>query len=279
MTGVSRREGIGWATVQRLANGGAAVFTQGWTAHDAGQPWGADEGFEAGGHAGHLDIDLAEPDAPARVVEAAVAAVGPLDVLVANHAASADQNLEQLTAEAIDHTLAVNVRATLLLVQAFAAAHAGGPGGRVILLTSGQGRGPMARELPYVGEQGRALRARRPRWPTTSPRAGSPSTPSTRARPTPAGRRRRSSSRRPPRCRAGRWGTPDDAARLIAWLASDGVGLGHRPGHRLGRWVPLRRRLVRASAALCGERQRLALRGGCGVPRRSSGTVLGPIAA
>ena len=75
MTGVSRREGIGWATVQRLAEGGTAVFTQGWTAHDAEQPWGADEGFEAGGHAGHVDIDLAEPDAPARVVDAAVAAV------------------------------------------------------------------------------------------------------------------------------------------------------------------------------------------------------------
>ena len=74
MTGVSRREGIGWATVQRLANAGATVFTQGWTAHDAEQPWGADEGFEAGGHAGHLDIDLAEPDAPARLVEAALAA-------------------------------------------------------------------------------------------------------------------------------------------------------------------------------------------------------------
>ena len=241
MTGVSRREGIGWATVQRLANGGAAVFTQGWTAHDAGQPWGADEGFEAGGHAGHLDIDLAEPDAPARLVEAAVAAVGPLDVLVANHAASADQNLEQLTAEAIDHTLAVNVRATLLLVQAFAAAHAGGPGGRVILLTSGQGRGPMARELPYVASKA-ALSG-------LVDLAGRP--------PRPARNHRQRRQPGPDRHRLGvegdrRAGDRRDAARPLGNArrrrAADrvagvgGVGLGHRPGHRLGRWVPLRRR-------------------------------------
>ena len=220
MTGVSRREGIGWATVQRLANAGATVFTQGWTAHDAGQPWGADEGFEAGGHAGHLDIDLAEPDVPARVVDAAVAAVGPLDVLVANHAASADQNLEQLTAEAIDHTLAVNVRATLLLVQAFAAAHAGGPGGRVILLTSGQGRGPMARELPYVASKaavsglvGSLADHLAPRGITVN--AVNPGPTDTGWAPKEIVEQATAAMPR------GRWGTPDDAARLIAWLASE----------------------------------------------------------
>jgi 3-oxoacyl-[acyl-carrier protein] reductase len=220
VTGVSRREGIGWATVQRLANGGAEVFTQGWTAHDAGQPWGADEGFEAGGHAGHLDIDLAEPDAPARVVEAAVAAVGPLDVLVANHAASADQNLEQLTAEAIDHTLAVNVRATLLLVQAFAAAHAGGPGGRVILLTSGQGRGPMARELPYVASKAALSGLVASLADHLAPRGISVN--AVNPGPTDTGWAPKEiveqATAAMPR---GRWGTPDDAARLIAWLASE----------------------------------------------------------
>ena len=220
MTGVSRREGIGWATVQRLAKAGTAVFTQGWTAHDAGQPWGADEGFEAGGRAGHLDIDLAEPDAPARVVEAAVAAVGPLDVLVANHAASADQNLEQLTAGAIDHTLAVNVRATLLLVQAFAAAHAGSPGGRVILLTSGQGRGPMARELPYVASKAALSGLVTSLADHLAPRGISVN--AVNPGPTDTGWAPKEiveqATAAMPR---GRWGTPDDAARLIAWLASE----------------------------------------------------------
>ncbi len=47
------------------------------------------------------------------------------------------------------------MRATLLLVQAFAAQYDGHPhGGRVVLLTSGQHLGPMPGELPYVATKG-----------------------------------------------------------------------------------------------------------------------------
>jgi hypothetical protein len=173
----------------------------------------------------------------------------------------------QLTAEAIDHTLAVNVRATLLLVQAFAAAHAGGPGGRVILLTSGQGRGPMARELPYVASKAALSRPRR--------LAGRPPRPARdhRQRRQPGPDRHRlgaEGDRRAgdaPRCRAGRWGTPDDAARLDRVAGVRGVGVGDRPGHRLGRRVPVRRRV--SVRGLRGKSQRRALRGRFGCRRLS----------
>lgn len=209
MTGVSRREGIGWAVAQRLAADGFQVFTQGWAPHDAAQPWGADEAF-----APDLDLDLSDPEAPARLIDAA----GRVDVLVANHAASADQNLEQLTAEVIDRTLAVNVRATLLLVQAFAAQAR--EGGRVILLTSGQGRGPMARELPYVASKaavsglvGSLADHLAPRGITVNAVNPGP-TDTGWATPEILEQARAAMPR-------GRWGTPDDAARLIAWLASE----------------------------------------------------------
>jgi 3-oxoacyl-[acyl-carrier protein] reductase len=208
VTGVSRRDGIGWAVAQRLAADGFEVFTQGWSAHDAGQEWGADEGFTP-----DLDVDLSDPGAPARLIEAA----GRVDVLVANHAASADQNLEQLTADVIDRTLAVNVRATLLLVQAFAAQAS--EGGRVILLTSGQGRGPMARELPYVASKaalsglvGSLADHLAPRGITVNAVNPGP-TDTGWATPEILEQARAAMPR-------GRWGTPDDAARLIAWLAS-----------------------------------------------------------
>ena len=42
----------------------------------------------------------------------------------------------------------------------------------------------------------------------------------------------------------GRWGTPADTARLVAWLAQRRGRLGDRPDHRLGR------RLVRAVKGL-----------------------------
>ncbi len=195
--------------MRQLDAAGARVFTHGFETQD-GTPTG---------NAGHLDLDLSDPAAPQRLVDAAVAAVGPLDVLVANHAASADQNLEQLTAEVIDRTLAVNVRASMLLVQAFAAAHAGGPGGRVILLTSGQARGPMTRELPYVASKaalaGLVLSLAdhlAPRGITVN--AVNPG-PTDTGWATPEIFEEAVAAM--PR---GRWGTPDDAARLIAWLAS-----------------------------------------------------------
>ena len=135
-----------------LVADGSAVFTQGWQAHDASQPWGAGEVPLREGLAGHLEADLADPEAPEAVLAAARIALGHVDVLVANHAASVGGTLEEVTAAAIDRALVVNVRATLLLVQAFAAGFEGDHG-RVVLLTSGQGRGPMPSELPYVASK------------------------------------------------------------------------------------------------------------------------------
>ena len=220
MTGVGRREGIGFAAASRLVAAGTAVFTQAWEAHDAGQPWGADTATVREGVAGHLEADLADPEAPAAVMAAARLALGHVDVLVANHAASVAGSLEEITAASIDEALVVNVRATLLLVQAFAAGFEGSQGGRVILLTSGQGRGPMSAELPYVASKaalsGIVLSladALAPRGITVN--AVNPGPTDTGWAPEDVKARALAAMPR------GRWGTPDDAARLIAWLASE----------------------------------------------------------
>ena len=88
VTGVGRRAGIGFAIVRRLLEDGASVFAHGWSPHDARQPWGADEGAADELGIPSLEADFADPDAPARVVAAARDAIGPLDVLVVNHARS-----------------------------------------------------------------------------------------------------------------------------------------------------------------------------------------------
>jgi 3-oxoacyl-[acyl-carrier protein] reductase len=220
VTGVGRRQGIGFAAAQRLVAAGTAVFTQAWEAHDAGQPWGADTATLREGFAGHLETDLADPEAPAAVVAGARLAVGHVDVLVANHAASIPGTLEEITAASIDEALVVNVRATLLLVQAFAAGFERAQGGRVILLTSGQGRGPMSPELPYAASKaalsGIVLSladALAPRGITVN--AVNPGPTDTGWAPEDVKARALAAMPR------GRWGTPDDAARLIAWLASE----------------------------------------------------------
>lgn len=148
VTGVSRRIGIGMAVARRLGDLGADLFVTSWTAHDRDQPWGADPGgmdavlaelsAAPGTRVEHLEADFLDPEAPDRVLAAAVEAYGHVDVLVCNHARSSAGGLGELTAAELDACFAVNTRAVLLLVQAFAARHDGRPGGRVVLFTSGQ---------------------------------------------------------------------------------------------------------------------------------------------
>ena len=231
VTGVSRRIGIGWAIARRLGEMGAAVYVSGWRAHDLAQPWGADAGDPVAGlravlpaqavHAG--EHDLADPGAPERCMADAAAALGHVDVLVANHAHSSRRGLGELDAAELDLALAVNVRATLLLVQAFAGRHDGRPGGRVVTMTSGQHRGPMPAELPYVAGKG-ALHQLTPSLAAAlAPRGITVNCVDPGATDT---------GYAPPAAHAavlaqepmGRWGKPEDAARLVAFLASDDAG-------------------------------------------------------
>ena len=230
ITGVSRRIGIGAAIARRLAADGAGLFLHSWSLHDAAMPWGADEGGidalihevrDLGAPVAHHAADFADPSAPEEVMDAVTRAYGHVDVLIANHARSSQQSLTELTAEEIDLSYAVNTRATLLLVKAFAAQHDDvRPGGRVVLFTSGQHRGPMPDELPYIaskgalhqltGSLGSALAPRGILLNTVDPGA----TDTGYADSATYERVRRLSP-------MGRWGEPDDAARLVAWLVSD----------------------------------------------------------
>jgi 3-oxoacyl-[acyl-carrier protein] reductase len=219
VTGVSRRAGIGHAIARRLLDLGASVFVQGWTPHDEQQPWGAD-GEELGLEvAGRLEADFADPDAPAAVLEAAAAKLGHVDVLVVNHARSGLGRLDELTAEHVDAFLHENVRASLLLVKEFAAGHDGRPGGRVVLMTSGQHRGPMAREVAYAVSKGALHQATATLSAELIPygitvNAVNPG-------PTDTGWDIRAVLAEPARMPLGRFGRPEDAARLIGWLCTD----------------------------------------------------------
>jgi 3-oxoacyl-[acyl-carrier protein] reductase len=229
VTGASRRIAIGAAIARRLVADGASVLLHSWAPHDAEQPWGADPGGPTavadelralGGRVRHVAADLADPAAPARVLAAGRDAFGHVDVLVANHARSGDQSLEQLTADELDLGWAVNVRATLLLLQALAAQHDGRPGGRAVLFTSGQYRGAMPGELPYIATKGalhqltRSLAAHlMPRGITVNCVDPGPNDTGYAD----AALRAAVAAANP----GGRWGTPQDAARLVAWLVSD----------------------------------------------------------
>ena len=223
VTGVSRRNGIGYAVARRLLSGGAAVFVQGWTPHDAAQPWGAEPGGTetvAGDLAvPFVEADFADASAPDRVVAAATDGLGPLDILVVNHARSGHGALADLTAAEIDAFLHENVRASLLLVREFAARHDDSRGrGRVVLMTSGQHIAPMAREVAYAVSKGALQQATATLADELADRGITVNTVNPGPTDTGWGLSEQSPARRMP---FGRWGEPDDAARLIAWLCSD----------------------------------------------------------
>jgi NAD(P)-dependent dehydrogenase (short-subunit alcohol dehydrogenase family) len=65
-----------------------------------------------------LEADLADPEAPARLVAEAGERLGGIDVLVNNAAVAARLPTEDLDAALVDELYAVNVRAPLLLISA-----------------------------------------------------------------------------------------------------------------------------------------------------------------
>ena len=213
ITGVSRRAGIAYTLASRLADEGARTFTSGWAPHDAEQPWGAGDVAPA-----DLSLDLADPAAPAQLVAAARAELGGIDVLLAVHARSSSQSLAQLTAAELDVTFAVNARATLLLVREFAAGYPG-EHGRVITFSSGQHRGPMPAELPYIAAKAAIQQLTPSLALELAPRGITVNC----VNPGPVDTgyaddmaRTAVAAAHPRR----RWGTPEDLVAAIVWLAS-----------------------------------------------------------
>jgi 3-oxoacyl-[acyl-carrier protein] reductase len=233
VTGVSRRAGIGYAVARRLAALGASLFLHHYAPHDRDQPWGEDPGGTEAVLAGvrsalaatdasihHLELDLARPEAPVRLIEAAADAFGHLDILVCNHARGGDGPLGSLDAALLDAIWAVNTRSTILLTQAFAARHDGRPGGRVIFMTSGQDLGPMTGEVAYAASKGALASITK----TLADQLADQQITLNAVNPGPV-----DTGYAPPVAYEAvrrhfpqqRWGVPDDPARLIAWLVTD----------------------------------------------------------
>ena len=240
VTGVSRRVGIGHAIACRAADYGASIVAHHYRPHDVSQPWGADdvEAVMASirshliGPAQLIDVpaDLAAPGEPARVVEQAAATAGHLDALVCNQAMSSpDGPLSEMTEAVLDAHWAVDARASILLAQAFAAQEVfaapvpPGPGrrrGAIVFLTSGQGLGPLPGEIAYAAAKAAIAGVTL----TISEELIDAGITVNTVNPGPVDTgylteeiRQATAAMFP----QGRWGEPDDAARLITWLLTD----------------------------------------------------------
>ncbi|MFJ9589110.1 SDR family oxidoreductase [Streptomyces acidicola] len=238
VTGASRRGGIGYAVARRLAAYGASVYLHHHVPHDTAMPWGADHPEEVA--AGVREVlgapdarvidgpgDLSDPAAPAELVSRAADALGGrLDILVANHALSgSDGTLDTIDSAMLDAHWAVDTRSVLLLVQAYARLRAAlpprTPGGRVMTMTSGQDiAGGMPGEIAYALQKGALASITRSLSTTLADLAVTVNT----VNPGPVDTDYRTGDDYAAIAAmfpAGRWGLPDDPARLISWLATD----------------------------------------------------------
>jgi NAD(P)-dependent dehydrogenase (short-subunit alcohol dehydrogenase family) len=105
--------GIGRAIAERCAAEGSRVLVHGIN---------REEGAEVVAGLGksaflHID-DLVDPESPGRIVAAALSAFGRIDAVVNNASIVPRSTIETTTAALFDRTMAINVRAALLLIQA-----------------------------------------------------------------------------------------------------------------------------------------------------------------
>lgn len=103
-----------------------------------------------------LEVDLAQRDTEAAIMTHVKSAIGFPNILINNAAHSIDSNYMNLTGKILDDHYMVNMRATFLLSTEFAKEfqQTGRKDGRIINLTSGQDQGPMPGNLAYAATKG-----------------------------------------------------------------------------------------------------------------------------
>jgi len=145
VSGASR--GIGRATAVTLAAEGASALLLGRGEQSLAQV--ARECDDAGGRPETLAIDIAEPDAGARVLGECLERFGRIDALVNNAGISSVRSLEQLTDADWQEHWDLNVMAPMRLMRAAAPAMARQGWGRIVNVSSSSGKRPGRRNMAY----------------------------------------------------------------------------------------------------------------------------------
>ena len=147
VTGASR--GIGAATARALDRAGARVALVARSRGDLEQVAATLENDPV-----VLPVDLSESTAAARVASEAQSSLGPVDILVNNAAVGARLATVDTDAALIDSMLAVNVRTPLLLIGALLPAMIERRSGSIVNVSSVSGRIGTPRRAAYAASKG-----------------------------------------------------------------------------------------------------------------------------
>ena len=158
VTGVSRRAGIGAAIARELGRAGASLFVTFFRQYDERQVWGIEPNepesllkeLRCITDAAGTEFDLSQPAAPADLFNQARQHLGQVDILVNNAAHWEPGGIGDVRGDQLDRHYAVNVRASVMLCAEFARQPRSNRPGRILNITSGQGRGPMPGQIAYV---------------------------------------------------------------------------------------------------------------------------------
>lgn len=196
VTGAARADSIAAGIVPRLRNDGWDVVTSDLVDGD-------------------YPCDLASASGPTRLVERVSSDRGPIQALVLSHAHDIESGILNTTAESFDRHTAVNARASLLMIAAFAR-QVDATGGAIVAFTSDHTTG----NLPYGASKGAldriVISAARELGPLRiSANVVNPGPIDTGSMDGPT------RDQLPAHHPLGRLGTPHDIARVTAFLLSD----------------------------------------------------------
>jgi 3-oxoacyl-[acyl-carrier protein] reductase len=229
VTGAGRSRGIGAAICRAFADQGCNIFFTTYSAYDretypnaratSGAEQLAEELRQRAVLAGYIEADLAQLNCAEQILNGAQELFGAPSILVNNAAHCRRDGFEKLDARALDSHYAVNVRGAALLSVEFARRFSSNSGGRIIYLTSGQDLGPMPGELAYVASKGAITAFMR----SLAKEVGGKGITVNAVDPGPTETGWMSEDLKASLIRqsvTGRLGRPEDAARIVVFLAS-----------------------------------------------------------
>lgn len=230
VTGASRSSGIGSAICLSLAEAGADIFFTHWSDFDQNEGNGLESDYpdllcekikRLGVCCNHMEADLSDPSAPNNILDKVQETLGNPSVLVNNATYEAPSSFRNINEEVLYRHYKVNNSGTILLSTEFAKRFENSIdkkiGGRIINLVSG---GPDPKNLAYIATKGMLIAITEPLSVALAPIGITVN--SINPGPTDTGWMNKETKEHFAHLfPMGRIGVPEDAARLIKFLASD----------------------------------------------------------
>ncbi len=222
ITGASSQGDIGTAICRKLASQGIDIFFTHWKSDAIWIETFQQELLQTGVSCGEMKIDLSDANAAYAILEEVSDKLGDPSILINNAAHSTSNDYLSLDAKSLDDHYIVNMRSTFLLSVEFARRfkESNLESGRIINMTSGQDIGPMPGELAYAATKGAISAFTRSLSQELAPLGITVNA----VNPGPTDSTWMNDEIRAsllPKFPLGRIGTPEDVAKIIAFLASE----------------------------------------------------------